>query len=559
MNKITTLISILSIAGLFYSCEERPGMEYTIQAKHLSVQESTIYVDGFLAKGTPAFAGDENEPADRLGIPFVNGFGRKLSVKFIDRSSETGLTIEDGEVQLSYQGDKQYAYFPISGIPAQDGSVPVSFEIYEDGEKIGTTVTKTIPIWPAGTQRPAREFIPTSEKPFVLLGGEINWVNQSAPTTAAKNEQEFWYARMPNPSTQIKVSGSTYSCVANLRYNSIIIANNAIRPDFTGENNKGTLTVFVPTPENLEQYPEAFTLKNGSLSHVWGEKDIFFHGTNSKPISVGMWDESTPDLIVSGSRSRPLSSLSWTVSSVKPYGSYINEPGNYKIYVKYANTDAGNDIIQYFPKHPVTGEAGWVPFEFTITENPIPGFVADPGITTNTPDMPTYNADWEPTESDPVKAVRAELVFNHKTKVLTKGQKLGASAGSIRIWFATYKPEGATTPTGYNFKAHDDNKINWFRGFYTPDVVKIAGAGSKLGAGTANKITNQTVHFFEDPELNEKYFISYADFNADANTLLNKAGTFTFTFESLPNSGTASPKFEKGFTCPVNIIVQEAQ
>lgn len=112
MNKITTLISILSIAGLFYSCEERPEMEYTIQAKHLSVQESTIYVDGFLAKGTPAFAGDENEPADRLGIPFVNGFGRKLSVKFIDRSSETGLTIEDGEVQLSYQGDKQYAYFP---------------------------------------------------------------------------------------------------------------------------------------------------------------------------------------------------------------------------------------------------------------------------------------------------------------------------------------------------------------------------------------------------------------------------------------------------------------
>ena len=93
MNKITTLISILSIAGLFYSCEERPEMEYTIQAKYLSVQESTIYVDGFLAKGTPAFAGDENEPADRLGIPFVNGFGRKLSVKFIDRSSETGVTI----------------------------------------------------------------------------------------------------------------------------------------------------------------------------------------------------------------------------------------------------------------------------------------------------------------------------------------------------------------------------------------------------------------------------------------------------------------------------------
>lgn len=555
MNKITQLISILSIVGLLYSCE-RPGMEYTIQEKNLAVQESTIYVDGFLTKGTPAFAGDENESADRLGIPFINGFGRKLSVKFVDRSSETGLTIEDGEVRLSNQGDKQYAYFQINGTPTQDGSVPVSFEIYEEGEKIGSTVTKTIPIWAAGTQRPAREFIPTSEKPFILLGGEVNWVNQSVPTAEAKSEQEFWYARMPSPSTQIKVSGLTYSCVVNLRYNSIIIANNAIRPDFTGENNKGTLTVFVPTPENLEQHPEAFTLKDGSLSHVWGEKDIFFHGTNSKPVSVGMWDENAPDLVVSGSRSRPMSSISWTVSSVKPYGSYIDKPGNYRIYIKYANTDAGNDIIQYFPKHPITGEVGWVPFEFTITENPIPGFVADPGITTDTPEKPTSNADWEPTESDPIKAIRGELVFNQKTKILTTGVKLGASAGYIRIWFATYKPKGDTTPIGYNFKARDESKNNWNKGFYTPDVVSIAGAGSKIGAGTANQLTNKTIHFFDDPELNEKYFISYVDFNADVNTVLNKAGTFTFTFESPANSGTASPKIEKGFTCPVTITAQ---
>ena len=66
MNKITTLLSILFISGLFCSCEH-PGMEYIIQEKGLNVQESTIYVDGFLAKGTPAFAGDENEPGDRLG------------------------------------------------------------------------------------------------------------------------------------------------------------------------------------------------------------------------------------------------------------------------------------------------------------------------------------------------------------------------------------------------------------------------------------------------------------------------------------------------------------
>ncbi|KAA5247509.1 hypothetical protein F2Z21_00985, partial [Bacteroides finegoldii] len=64
MNKIIILLSILFISGLFCSCEH-PGMEYVIQEKGLNVQESTIYVDGFLAKGTPAFAGDENEPGDR--------------------------------------------------------------------------------------------------------------------------------------------------------------------------------------------------------------------------------------------------------------------------------------------------------------------------------------------------------------------------------------------------------------------------------------------------------------------------------------------------------------
>ena len=51
MNKIIILLSILFISGLFCSCEH-PGMEYVIQEKGLNVQESTIYVDGFLAKGT---------------------------------------------------------------------------------------------------------------------------------------------------------------------------------------------------------------------------------------------------------------------------------------------------------------------------------------------------------------------------------------------------------------------------------------------------------------------------------------------------------------------------
>ena len=81
MNKITALLSILFISSLFCSCEH-PGIEYIVQEKGLNVQESTIYVDGFLAKGTPAFAGDENEPGDRLGIPFglVGNYSSSLSI-----------------------------------------------------------------------------------------------------------------------------------------------------------------------------------------------------------------------------------------------------------------------------------------------------------------------------------------------------------------------------------------------------------------------------------------------------------------------------------------------
>ncbi len=79
----------------------------------------------------------KNEPGDRLGIPFVNGFGRKLFVKFIDRSSETGLKIEDGEVQLSFQGDKQYAYFPDKRNPQRRmDRYLFLFDIFENGKKL---------------------------------------------------------------------------------------------------------------------------------------------------------------------------------------------------------------------------------------------------------------------------------------------------------------------------------------------------------------------------------------------------------------------------------------
>ena len=48
---------------------------------------------------------------------------------------------------------------------------------------------------------------------------------------------------MSSPSTEIKTAGLTYNCVANLRYNSIMIANNAIRPSFTEENGVEALIV----------------------------------------------------------------------------------------------------------------------------------------------------------------------------------------------------------------------------------------------------------------------------------------------------------------------------
>lgn len=547
-------------AAAFFSCEQ-PGMEYTVQPKQLTVDETTIYVDGFLKKGEPVFQGNENEPADSLAIPFNNGFGRILRVEFLDRSEETGLTIEGRTIELKYQGDKQYALFSMTGTPKKDGNIPISFNLYEGEEQIGQTITKTIPIWGENVTRPSRDLIPTSERPFIFLCGEINWVNQSAPTQGTNQKpQEFWYNGMPVPSTSVKVNGSNVSCVANLRYNSIMVANNVVRPDFTGPNNAGTLNVFAPTKENLEQYPEAFKLKNGNLSSEWGESDIFFHGTNSKPISVGMWDENTADEVISGNRIRPMSSLTWTMSSVKPYGTYIKKEGTYKIYVKYNNADEANDVIQYFPKHPVTEEAGWVSYEFTVTKNPIPGFVIDPGITTDTPNVPTYNSDWEPTEENPVKAIRGELVYNNETKIMKKGEKLGPSNGILRLWFATYKKNGETSPVGWNFRACDSGKgeTDYKRGFYTPDVVSVAGAGSAFGGGTATKKTNEKEHFFDDNELNNKYFISFVDFNADNNSILNKAGTFTFIFESPANDTQVSaPKFKDGFKCPVTVTVEE--
>ena len=51
-----------------------------------------------------------------------------------------------------------------------------------------------------------------------------------------------------------------------------MIANNAIRPSFTEENGVKALTLFIPTQENIEQYPEAFYIKRRRSKPTFGEK-----------------------------------------------------------------------------------------------------------------------------------------------------------------------------------------------------------------------------------------------------------------------------------------------
>lgn len=532
------LIGMIMV-GLFASCDQ-PGLELNIQPKKIYVEESTIYVDGFLAKGTPAHQGSENDPADKIGIPFVNGFGRTMTVEFLDQSAEYGFSILGGEVTLAFQGDKQYVYFSISGTPSKSGLIPIAFNVYENGKQIGQTSIKPIRVWNEGTTRPPRDLIPTDERPLIFIGAELNWVNQTPPTATATAKQVFWTAMKSHPSTSITVAGTTYGCVVNLRYNSIIIANNAIRPENVG-GNTGSITVFAPTAENLEQYPEAFRLKDGSLSHTWSPQNVFFHGTNSKPITVGMWDTNTPDLVVSGNRARPLSSLSWNINSTRPYGCLFAEGGTYKLYVKYINTDNGNDIVQYFPKHPVTGESGWVPYEFTIADNPVPGFVVD---------AQPFNPDWMPTAEQPVKAIRGELVLDNQPKTMTANQAVGNSYAYIRLWFATYKGTDVT-PKTYSFKAKAD--AGWTSGFENVAVEAIGGAGSLFGAGTAAKNTNESIHFFLDNTLNDQYFVSYADFWLNPSSKIVNSGTYSFNFNGVPGTGTSVIPYN--ITCPVTVTV----
>lgn len=528
------------LLGFVTSCEQ-PGLELIIQAKKIDVQESTLYIDGFLAKGTPVHQDSEGDPADKIAVPFINGFGRTVTVEFLNKPEENGFTIQGGEVTLANQGDKQYVYFSMGGTPVKSGLIPIAFNVFENGVQIGQTSIKSIRVWDQGTPRPPRNMIPTDDRPFIFIDAELNWVNQTPPTPTATAGQVYWIAMKANPSTSVKISGTSYSCTVNIRYNSILIANNAIRPENVG-GNTGSITVFAPTAENLALYPDAFKLKNNSLSSVWDTKNIFFHGTNSKPITVGMWDPNTPDLVVSGNRTRPLSSLSWNISSTSPYGCLFAKGGVYKVYVKYVNTDNGNDIIQYFPKHPITGEPGWVPYEFSIANNPVPGFVVDAGQ--------PYNSDWEPTIDKPIKAIRGELVMNDQSKTMTANQVVGNGYAYIRIWFATYKGTD-TSPKTYSFKAKAD--AGWTSGFENSVVQTIGGVGSILGAGTQAKNTNESTHFFLDTDLSNKYFVSYVDFWINNTSKIVNSGTYTFNFNAVPGTGTSVIPYN--LICPVTLTV----
>ena len=113
MKNIKGAILLALSLMAFSSCEDWPGMEYTIEPKEMLVDDQLIFVDGFLQEGVPVFQGtegDENDPADRLAIPIRNGFGRELTFVFVDNSDQYGIKIKQEKVKAEYIGDRQYFY-----------------------------------------------------------------------------------------------------------------------------------------------------------------------------------------------------------------------------------------------------------------------------------------------------------------------------------------------------------------------------------------------------------------------------------------------------------------
>ncbi|MGN0188653.1 MAG: hypothetical protein ACI395_03980, partial [Candidatus Cryptobacteroides sp.] len=495
---LTVLASLLAFVN---SCERWPGMEYQIEPKQLLIDDQLIFVDGFLQEGVQVYQGtpgDDSDPADMLAIPIRNGFGRELSFVFVDNSDTYGIRVKYDKFVTKNQGDRQYFHFNIEGTPknVQDGKIPISFDVLdENGISLMGTITKPVNVWSGSIRRPSREMIPTVERPFIFHHAELNWVNQDHENEVNK---VYLYDNMPIPSTSFKPSGSgiNYNTSVNIHYNSILIANNAIAPEYTAytegyEKEQDVLTTIVPDKETLEAHPEWFVLSDGTQSDEWdNSKNVFMHGKNSKPIAVSMYDENAPLVTFGNNRSHQFSSLTWnmtTKSAKDPLGTFFGQPGRFKIYVKYINNDPANDFIQYFPTLPGTDEHGWVPYEFEVKPNPTPGFAPDPALD---------KADWQPTEEMPVKAIRGEIV-RFQVPYTFQVDRANENETKLRIWFATLRKAGSSAPTAYSFKLNQSE--GYTCGFKNSDVVSIAGEGSVFGGGTAAKKTNEVVHYFADP------------------------------------------------------------
>lgn len=556
---ISILAVLVSVPAFFTSCEDWPGIEYRIDPKQLIVDDQLIFVDGFLQEGVAVYQGtegDEKDPADMLAIPIRNGFGRELSFVFVDNSDTYGIRVRYDRFLAKNIGDRQYFHFNIEGTPknVKDGKIPVSFDVLdENGVSLMGTITKPINVWPGSIARPARDMIPTVERPFIFHHAELNWVNQDHENEASK---VYLYDNMPIPSTAFKPSGSgiNYNTSVNIHYNSILIANGAIAPDYTAytegyEKEQDVLTMKVPDKETLAEHPEWFILSDGTMSDEWDSSlNVFMHGKNSKPIAVSMYDENAPLVSSGNNRSHQFSSLTWNItakSAKDPLGTFFMQPGRFKIYIKYNNNDPANDIIQYFPVLPGTDEHGWVAYEFEIKENPTPGFTPDAGLDA---------ADWQPTEDYPVKAIRAEIIRNNAPYTFKAGTAVEAQT-ALRIWFATLKKAGSSSPVNYTFKLNQS--AGYTNGFKNSDVIGTAGEGAVFGGGNAGKKTADIIHYFADPALDAQYYITYVDYWVNNASIFPAAGTYRLEGNIPANSGNANPKIPYDITFPVTITVTE--
>ncbi|GHV00163.1 hypothetical protein FACS1894159_05410 [Bacteroidia bacterium] len=544
---------LLAVAAL--SCT-RVGMDYTIEHKQLNIEQAMIFIDGFLQNNVPVYQGtpgDPDDPADRLAIPVTSAFGKNLKFVFLDKSDRYGFKIKSGYFQTADNADKQYAYFAITGTPtitsADNGVVPISFDVLdEDGNSMFGTITKTIPVWKQTDARPPREQIPTAEKPFVFIKAEVNFVNQDNISTPA-----YIYAMKSWPTTSFVVNGVTYNTSVNIRYHSILINSGALIPEFTPTEVSGVtqniLTIIYPTAENLAEHPDWFVLSDGfTTSSPWATGDQFMHGKNSKPIAVGMYNPLAANVTSGANVSRPFSSLTWNIttkSGTNPKGTYVSQPGRYKMYIKYINNDSANDFAQYLPEHPSkNGEHGWVPYEFEVKPNPMPGLALNPAID---------NADWQPTATMPIKMIRADVVKNDVAYSFPATVATPNASVHLRFWFAHYREPNNDAYLRYSFKLQNDANVT--AGFSNSDVEAAAGAGAKFGGGTASKWTDESTHYFADPAINDQFLLSYVDFWVASGAVFPAAGTFDLTGEIKAGSGDNTPKFPYDQPIPVQVSV----